>query len=321
MFACTGSQDHSVKIVDVEKLLAAEQDAAISIENQVTGLDPFETVLAKYDFDEEVNAVAASAGGVVAVGTDGSQVFIVRPALLGGDDSVTTLEGHEPGSRLWGVAFDPPGALAASASRDRVCRVWNVDEGTCVGSLGLHEGDVNSAKFSARNTLVTGSDDRKARVFDVGTETLSCSFEFESNPLQADINENGDTIVAGLSGGQVVLGDTREGKTRNLGSHGRHTTRCVCFAPDGVMVASGGFDSYARVWDVRRPEEALQGVECKSSVMSVAFADASDLLSTACYSGSLRLWSVSEGQLRATTMVHDHCIMSSAFLPEALPPK
>jgi WD40 repeat protein len=67
-------------------------------------------------------------------------------------------------------------------------------------------------------------------------------------------------------------------------------TRCVAFAPDGLVLATGGDDGLMRLWEVMTGRERV-GVEWHlDSVCSVAFAPDGLTVATGSFDGTAKLW-------------------------------
>ena len=114
----------------------------------------------------------------------------------------------ENGTYVNSVCFCPDGRMVASGSQDTTVRLWDVETGACVRTLGGHGNTVNSVCFSPDGkTMASGSDDTTVRLWDA--ETGAC--------------------------------------VKTLEGHG-DGVNSVCFSPDGRQVASGSRDATARLW-------------------------------------------------------------------------
>lgn len=132
------------------------------------------------------------------------------------------------------VAISPNGKVVASASADRMIRLWDAQSGILLGEpLAGHTHHVTDVTFSPDGKLLaSASDDHTIRLWDVQNET--------------------------------PLGGPLEGHTESVSS--------VAFSPDGKILASGSHDSTIRLWDVQiaKPlQEPLEGHrKCVNSVAS-----------------------------------------------------
>ena len=89
-------------------------------------------------------SVAFGPGDLLATGDDAGLIRVRGAAA-------SVLRGHA--DTVWGLDFDGDGRLLASASGDRSARLWELDTGQTIATLGPHPSVVLSATFTDRGRL------------------------------------------------------------------------------------------------------------------------------------------------------------------------
>jgi WD40 repeat protein len=72
----------------------------------------------------------------------------------------------------------------------------------------------------------------------------------------------------------------------------------VAFSRDGRLLASGGADHVAKIWDVATGRELRTLKGHSDLVVSVAFHPNDQLLATAGFDGSVKVWDIASGVLQ-----------------------
>jgi WD40 repeat protein len=154
------------------------------------------------------------------------------------------------------VAFSRDGKLAASGSRDRTVKIWEIATGRELTSFAGHSGAILSLQFSPDDKrLLSGSEDRSVRLWD-------------------------------LESGRELL---------TLSGHGNYVNS-VTFSPDGTVAASGGDDNTVKVWSLSdgRLLQTLTGHT--NSVVSVAIASDGKSVFSGSWDNTIRMWNIEAGK-------------------------
>jgi WD40 repeat protein len=179
------------------------------------------------------------------------------------------------------VAFSPDGRLLATGGAD--VRLWSPVTGQPVG-MPLDTPGTGSAglAFSPDGTLLAAADTSgDVQLWHVATRQPAGA-PLKASPIPGAARAPELSPAAGTSGQQVA------------------------FSADGTLIASGGSDGYARVWDVATgrpaghpiavdPYTAIRRTSLNYGVNAVAFSPAGRLLATAAANGYVRLWNPATG--------------------------
>jgi hypothetical protein len=167
------------------------------------------------------------------------------------------LLGHA--QRVTSLAYSPDGTLLYSASHDHTVRVWNTKSGRAVQVIQEHSQPVSAVAVSSDGTLLASA----------------------AGPSVAQGPDEGEILVRQASTTQVVH--------RLRGHRGRPLA--LAFSPDGLRLATAGWDSEIKLWDLESGQEVLALHGHQEGVMSLAFSRDGSVLASAGIDKTARLWS------------------------------
>jgi|TARA_B110000003_G_scaffold267309_1_gene295380 WD40 repeat-containing protein SMU1 len=100
----------------------------------------------------------------------------------------------------------------------------------------------------------------------------------------------------------------------------KSSPRCLCFSPDGFLIAVGFADGFIEMWDwdagiIRSVDGAMVH---DAGVLALDFSQKGDMLASACQRGNIKVWKVHKGQiLRNFERAHPQEITSISFSPDS----
>ena len=241
-----------------------------------------------------------------------------------------TLEGHT--ESVNSVAFSPDSSTLASGSGDKTIKLWDVATGTLKATLEAHESWVYSVAFSPDGTTLASGN----KLWDVATGTLKATLgrRHLSTVKSVAFSPDGSTLAIGVGGwipdedsyfGECSLWDVVTGTRIKSLEINADAVYGVAFSPDGKTLASVGIE-YARheIHDLSEEHETadLLGYLLLYGNLPVTlkkegwgrYYDDWDYMEVR--RGTIDLWDVASGSLKATLEAHTANVDSVAFSPD-----
>jgi len=195
-----------------------------------------------------------------------------------------------------------------------------------VAELRGHTDDVNSVAFSPDGKLVvTGSDDKTARIWDAATGKEQVKLGRHSDLVHdATFSPDGRLVVTASGDGRARLWQASTGEmVTEIRVHrkiilgmGWQSVLSVAFSPDGQRLATASSDGKVRLWSVATGElEAELGGEEESGIRA-RFSPGGDWLITANRDGTARYWAVKTGKCAAELRGHTGELKAAVYSPD-----
>jgi WD40 repeat protein len=132
--------------------------------------------------------------------------------------------------------------------------------------------------------MVTGSDDKTLRLWDLETGVVLKKMEGHSNRVNAlAVSRDGQMIASGDDGGEFIAwhGETGETLTKPIKADS-YSISSVDFSPDGTVLATSDYDA-VKFWCTKTWQMQGDPIECRDgrSVCSVRYSPSGELLAIA----------------------------------------
>ena len=222
------------------------------------------------------------------------------------------LFGHT--NRVLALAYSPDGKLIASAGDDQKIQVWSVDQNISVVTLNGHQSKIIDLVFYGNNRLISASEDKSIRIWDIAQGSELDRFVLRSGRLTSiDFNQKNNFLVSGSSDGIVRLWDL---KTKDLlAAFNQHQgiVWSVAFSPSGTHIASGSEDKTVHFWEVETKTLVSTFTGHNNRVWEVLFNfDGSQIIS-ADWDGVVFLWSTDQSEPNNPLKTYDRPVLSMAY--------
>ena len=212
------------------------------------------------------------------------------------------------------VCFSPDGKHIATASLDRLIKVYDASSGTLVSTLSGSGNFVMSVRF-------VGTKDKQ--IVSTGFDNLVRIWSFDGPVAQfagmtnfsygVDSSADGNWIIAGSTAGEIFVWSIDGERIHQLNEHekGVHS---VSFAKhNNVQFASGGGDGVVALWNREKGEVTNRFRGHKGYVRAVAFSHDGNLLASGGQDGKICLWDLQRYEKLQTLSLHTNTVYSLAF--------
>ncbi len=211
-------------------------------------------------------------------------------------------------------AVSPDGKLLAAQGPIFFMSVFEIASGRKIASLDSKVGFITNVMFSpdSRSILIAGSD-KVAKLWSLPAKKELRTFTGVTGGMAFSPDGR---MIAICSKDTIKLLDVEKGyEIANLRGH-VNDVMSIAFSPDGLKLASGGFDNTAKIWNV--PKNESRGIlrAHAKGIGSLTFSPDGKTIVSASDDKTAKLWDVETEQERLAISSHTEKVIRTAFSPD-----
>jgi WD40 repeat protein len=216
------------------------------------------------------------------------------------------------------VVYSPDGNLLATSNASGQIQLWRLDDGQCVSSWLGHANWIRGISFSNDGQrLLSVSDDGKAKLWDVRSNTCLKTFCINLQPWSASFSPDSQHIVTAHGDCRIrIWSSDAETCLATLEGHSNWVIRAV-YSPDGKYIASGGADATVRIWSAVTHECLFKLEGHEAWIMTVKYSPDGQFVASAGLDCTIRIWDTYTGRCLKVLQGHTGWIWSLAFNPDS----
>ncbi|HEY9734929.1 MAG TPA: protein kinase [Trichocoleus sp.] len=230
---------------------------------------------------------------------------------------VRELIGHT--SWVTSVAFNPKVATLVSGSLDDTLKIWNLQTGQLIYTLGGHPRGVNEVEIgSGGQVLASCGDDDIVKIWNLSEGALLHTLKGHMRDVNSvAIGVNGFLLASGSEDMTIKLWKLDKGTLLKTLTGSAGMVRSVAFSPNEGNLVSGGLDNKVRIWDVQSGKQVRVLSGHLNTVNQVVVSADNKLIASASKDRTVRLWSLSLGTLLRTLSDHTQEVNGVAIAPDS----
>lgn len=237
-----------------------------------------------------------------------------------------TFVGHT--AHVLNADISPDGTRIATASEDGTARVWDIDSGEVLATLGGNQGSVWSVTYSPDGSQLATTDDKGTRVWDVeclkaGDSNEGCVTRelggHASSVYLAAFSPDGLHLVTASDDHTAIVWNLASGAQEHvLGGHAS-AVNSAAFSPDGTKIVTASADQTLRVWDLTKctPDCAFQEYKGPTGAMwNASFSPDGQYVVAASEDQNAYKFNVADGNIETFFIGHTDTVFGATFSPD-----
>ncbi len=177
-----------------------------------------------------------------------------------------------------------------------------------------HHAPVTAAFSRDGKTILTGSLDKTARLWDAATgQPRGSLMEFEVPIWAVAFSPDGKTILTGSRDGRAQLWNASNGQLRCEPIVHGDEVLSVAFSPDGETILTGCRDGISRLWDTATGKPRARTPLLQTAILGAAFSPDGKTFVTGSTNGTAQLWDTATATPIGPVLPHKMYVFAVAF--------
>ncbi|MCG9128052.1 sigma-70 family RNA polymerase sigma factor [Candidatus Poribacteria bacterium] len=258
----------------------------------------------------EFNCLAYSVDGIFfAAGDRQGTIHLVNKET----GNKTEINAHT--SWVNGLSFNPEGTILASAGRDYIIQLWDVNTGEHIKTLLRTNSEIQCITFSPDGETLASGENNVIRFFDIDSGNEKTLNAHSSWVDDLSYSPDGKSILSISDPKEIFLWDVNTLQKKILDGPVEGFPTSVDFNPDGRIIATGSWDNKVHLWHGPTGEYITAFSGHTSYVVSVVFNPDGKSVASAAEDGTIRFWELETGTLKNSLTGHIDTIHSVTFFP------
>jgi len=223
--------------------------------------------------------------------------------------------------RVNDVIYAPGGNYIASASDDKMVKIWQANYGTVRHLLDMHKELVLTIDYSNNGKyLASGSYNGTIRLWKAKKGRLDNTFTKHDAPLETvAFSPSGNFIASAGQDGTIKIWNYKTGDEQHILTGHTGGVTALSFGAKGKYLASGSEDQRVKLWKLDGANHEVTGqLNFDFKVNALAYNANNKMLAIGGRSGAIRLWNSNTGKLQGFEKSHIDAITDLAFTDDGL---